>query len=582
MTNSEFEDLVFKHSLFNASQHAGKANLGSIINKIIAEKPELKSDIKNLMNEIKPIVEKINSMSPEKQIELLQNDFPDMKSETKNTEKFPLPSLPNFNSYEKIITRFSPNPNGHLHIGHVKALRLDFRYAQKHSGKLFLRFDDTNPYAAKTEFYNQILENLDWMGIKPDQITYASDYLDEIYKIATQMFHDNHLYVCECDFDTIKINRFKKQFCEHHLSTNSNKQLSDFFSGISNMKEGNSVVRFKGNMKSDNTVMHDPIMLRLIDASDHPRTGNKYNIWPTYDFAAPITDCLEGVSHALRSKEFELRDELYNEITQILFDQGKVKSMPSLVSFSRLSMKGSPTSKSSISNLITDGIVTGWDDIRLVTLSALQKRGFIPKGISDFVDSLGLSKSESSPDFELLASFNRKARDKSDKRYFFVPNPVKLQINNVPIKSITLNHHPTENLGNRTIELSDEFYVSHDDVDSLNAGDEIRLMDLFNIKIIEKTNTITADYTSTKPLSNLKKIQWVSHDGIDFNLLIPDNEKYTIASDGSFEFLPDSLTTRNGIAESHCKTLTEGDMLQFNRIGFCRVVSENSAILSHK
>ena len=576
MTNSEFEDLVLKHSLFNASQHAGRANLGSIINKIIAEKPELKSDIKNLMNEIKPIVEKINSMSPEKQIELLQKDFPNMKSKTKHDEKYPLPSLPNFNSYEKIITRFSPNPNGHLHIGHVKAFRLDLRYAQKHSGKLFLRFDDTNPIAIKTEFYNEILENLDWMGIIPDQITYTSDYLDEIYEIATQMFYDNHLYICECESDLIKNNRLKKQTCEHSLSDNSDKQISDFFSS-----RINGVVRFKGDMKSDNTAMRDPIMLRLV-VGEHPRTGKKYNIWPTYDLAAPITDCLEKVSHALRSKEFELRDELYNEITQILSNQGKVKSRPSLVSFSRLSMKGSPTSKSNIKSLLDKGQIDNWHDIRLVTLSALHKRGFIPEGISNFVDSLGLSKSESSPDFELLASFNRKARDKSDKRYFFVPNPVKLQINNVPIKSITLNHHPTENLGNRTIELSDEFYVSHDDVDSLNAGDEIRLMDLFNIKIIEKTNTITADYTSTKPLSNLKKIQWVSHDSIDFNLLIPDNEKYTVASDGSFEFLPDSLTTRNGIAESHCKTLTEGDMLQFNRIGFCRVISENSAILSHK
>tara|TARA_B100001750_G_scaffold80504_1_gene63994 strand:+ start:1593 stop:3323 length:1731 start_codon:yes stop_codon:yes gene_type:complete len=576
LTNSEFEDLVFKHSLFNASQHGGKANLGSIINKIIAEKPELKSDIKNLMNEIKPIVEKINSMSPEKQIELLQKDFPNMKSKTKHDEKFPLPSLPNFNSYEKIITRFSPNPNGHLHIGHVKAFRLDLRYAQKHSGKLFLRFDDTNPVAIKTEFYNEILENLDWMGIIPDQITYTSDYLDEIYKIATQMFYDNYLYICECESDLIKKNRLKKQTCEHSLSDNSDKQISDFLSS-----RINGVVRFKGNMKSDNTAMRDPIMLRLV-VGEHPRTGKKYNIWPTYDLAAPITDCLEKVSHALRSKEFELRDELYNEITQILSNQGKVKSRPSLVSFSRLSMKGSPTSKSNIKSLLDKGQIDNWHDIRLVTLSALHKRGFIPEGISNFVDSLGLSKSESSPDFELLASFNRKARDKSDKRYFFVPNPVKLQINNVPTKSITLNHHPTENLGNRTIELSDEFYVSHDDVNLLNAGDEIRLMDLFNIKILEKANTITADYTSTKPLSNLKKIQWVSHDGIDFNLLIPDNEKYTIASDGSFEFLPDSLTTCNGLAESHCKNLTEGDMLQFNRIGFCRVVSENSAILSHK
>ena len=576
MTKSEIEELVFKHSLFNASQHEGKANLGSVINKIIAEKPELKSDIKNLMNKIKPIIEKINSMSPDEQIKLLQKDFPDMKSETKNTEKFSLPSLPNFNSYETIVTRFSPNPNGHLHIGHVKAFRLDFRYTQKHAGKFFLRFDDTNPVAIKTEFYNEILENLDWMGIKPDQITYASDYLDEIYKIATQMFRDNHLYICECKSDMIKNNRLKKQICEHNLSDNSDKHISDFLSS-----RISGVVRFKGDMKSNNTTMRDPIMLLSVD-EEHPRTGKKYSIWPTYDLAAPITDCLEGVSHALRSKEFELRDELYNEITQILSDQGKVKSRPSLVSFSRLSMKGSPTSKSNIKSLIDKGQIDNWHDIRLVTLSALHKRGFIPEGISNFVDSLGLSKSESSPDFELLASFNRKARDKSDKRYFFVPNPIKLKVNNIPIKSVTLKHHPTENLGDRTIDISDEFFVSPDDIDSLNEGDEVRLMDLFNIKIINKSSTVTAEYTSTEPISSLKKIHWVAHDGINFNLLIPDNEKYTVSSDGSFEFLPDSLTTHSGIAESKCKNLSEGDMLQFNRIGFCRVISADSAILSHK
>ena len=576
MTKSEIEELVFKHSLFNASQHDGKANLGSVINKIIAEKPELKSDIKNLMNKIKPIIEKINSMSPDEQIKLLQKDFPDMKSETKNTEKFPLPSLPNFNSYETIITRFSPNPNGHLHIGHVKAFRLDFRYTQKYSGKLFLRFDDTNPVAIKTEFYNEILENLDWMGIKPDQITYASDYLDEIYKIATQMFRDNHLYICACKSDMIKNNRLKKQICEHNLSDNSDKQISDFLSS-----RISGVVRFKGDMKSNNTTMRDPIMLRSVD-EEHPRTGKKYSIWPTYDLAAPITDCLEGVSHALRSKEFELRDELYNEITQILSDQGIVKSRPSLVSFSRLSMKGSPTSKSNIKSLIDKGQIDNWNDIRLVTLSALHKRGFIPEGISNFVDSLGLSKSESSPDFELLASFNRKARDKSDKRYFFVPNPIKLKVYDIPIKSVTLKHHPTENLGDRTIDISDEFFVSPDDIDSLNEGNEVRLMDLFNIKITNKSSTVTAEYTSTKPISSLKKIHWVAHDGINFNLLIPDNEKYTVSSDGSFEFLPDSLTTHSGIAESQCKNLSEGDMLQFNRIGFCRVISADSAILSHK
>ena len=576
MVNSEIEELVFKHSLFNASQHAGKANLGSIINKLIAEKPELKSDIKNLMNEIKPIIENVNSMSPEEQIELLNKDFPDMKSEPQITEKFPLPSLPNFASYSTIITRFSPNPNGYLHIGHVKAFRLDYRYTQKYSGKLFIRFDDTNPVAIEQKYYDKIIDNLTWMGIKPDKITYASDYLDKIYEIATKMFHDGHLYICECNSDIIKNNRFKKQICEHNLSDSSTQQLSDFFSSSID-----AVVRFKGNMESDNTAMRDPIMLRSVN-ENHPRTGSKYHIWPTYDLAAPITDCLEEVSHALRSKEFELRDELYNKITQIIFDQGKIKYRPSLVSFSRLSMKGSPTSKSNIKSLIDRGQIKNWHDVRLVTLSALHKRGFTPKGISNFVDSLGLSKSESSPDFELLSSFNRKARDKFDKRYFFVPNPIKLQINNIPMKSVTLKHHPTENLGDRTIEISDEIYVSQNDINPLHEGDEIRLMDLFNIKIINKTNTIKADYISTEPLSTLKKIQWVSNDGIDFNLLVPDNTKYKINSDNSFEFLTDSLTTLSGIAESQCKNLSEGDMIQFNRIGFCRVISNQSAILSHK
>ena len=196
---------------------------------------------------------------------------------------------------------------------------------------------------------------------------------------------------------------------------------------------------------------------------------------------SPIIDCLQGVTHVLRSKEFELRNELYDEITKIVFEQGNIQTRPSLMNFSRVLMKGSPTSKSVINTLIEKGQIKEWNDPRLVTISALRRRGFVVEGINNFIDSLGLSKSESSPSLELVASFNRKARDKTDKRYFFVKDPIKLIVTNVPIQSVTLKHHPTENLGSRTINISDEFWVSIDDLNNSNSGDVIRLMDLFNI-----------------------------------------------------------------------------------------------------
>ena len=549
------------------------------MSKMIAEDPTLKSDIEQLISEIKPILNQINSMSQNEQIKNFQKDFPNIKTSTRKDEKFSLPALPNFSAYEKIITRFSPNPNGYLHIGHVKAFRLNARYAEQHSGKLYLRFDDTNPDAVDNSFYKIIKDNLVWMGIKFDQTSYSSDYLPQIHEITKKMLIDNYLYICECKHVIIKTNRLKKQECEHRNTVNNNKKIEKFFSSPELF---NVIIRFKGDMNSDNTAMRDPTMMRIID-SPHPRQGTKYRIWPTYDLAAPIIDCIEQVTHVLRSKEFELRNELYDKITEIVFDQGEIKTRPSLMNFSRVLMKGSPTSKSVINALIENGQIKEWNDPRLVTISALRRRGFVVKGINDFVDSLGLSKSESSPGLELVASFNRKARDKTDKRYFFVKDPIKLKITNVPIRSVTLKHHPTENLGSRTIIISDEFWVSSEDLSNSSEGEVIRLMDLFNIKIKKKTKMIIeADFASRKPIPKVKKIHWVATDGIPFKLRIPDNNEFFINSDGSFQFKDESDKTYDGFAENSCKSLLKGELIQFNRIGFCRVDSPNLAILSHK
>ena len=571
--------MIFKHSLLNAIQHNGEAELGAVINKMIAEDSTLKSDIKQLISEIKPILNQINSMSQNEQIKNFQKDFPNTKTSTKKDEKFLLPDLPNFATYEQIITRFSPNPNGYLHIGHVKAFRLNARYADQHSGKFLLRFDDTNPNVVDDAFYKIIEDNLAWMGFKFDKISYSSDYLPQIYEITKKMIIDNYFYICECAPEIIKTNRLKKQECEHRNTVNHSKKIEKFFSSP---ELSNIIIRFKGDMNSDNTAMRDPTMMRIIN-SPHPRKGTEYRIWPTYDLAAPIIDCLEKVTHVLRSKEFELRNELYDKITKIIFDQGKVKTRPSLVNFSRVLMKGSPTSKSVINNLIEKGQITEWNDPRLVTISALRRRGFVVEGINNFVDSLGLSKSESSPSMELIASFNRKARDKNDKRYFFVKDPIKLKITNVPIHSVTLKHHPTENLGSRTIMVSDEFWVSSEDLSNSSEGEVIRLMDLFNIEIKKKTKMIIeADFDSRKPIPKVRKIHWVAIDGIPFKLRIPNNDEFFINSDGSFQFKDESDEIYDGFAETSCESLRTGELIQFNRIGFCRVDSPNLAILSHK
>ena len=579
MTSSKLRRLALKHSLLNAIQHNGEAELGAVINKMIAEDSALKSDIKQLISEIKPILKQINSMNQNEQLKNFEKDFPNITTSTRKEEKFLLPVLPNFADYEKIITRFSPNPNGYLHIGHVKAFRLNERYTRQHSGKLLLRFDDTNPNAVDNAFYKIIKDNLDWMEIKFDEISYASKYLPSIYEITKKMLIDNYLYICECEPDIIRTNRLKKQECEHRDTVNTDETIEKFFSSAD---LSNIIIRFKGDMKSDNSAMRDPTMMRIIK-TPHPKTATKHWVWPTYDLAAPIIDCLQEVSHVLRSKEFELRNELYNEITKIVFDQGKIKTRPSLINFSRVLMKGSPTSKSVINTLIENGQIKDWNDPRLVTISALRRRGFVVEGINNFVDSLGLSKSESSPSLELVASFNRKARDKTDKRYFFVKDPIKLKITNVPKKSVTLKHHPTENLGSRTIMISDEFWVSEADLRNSSEGEVIRLMDLFNIKIQKKTKMIIeSDFDSEKPLDRIRKIHWVTADGIPFKLRVPNNDEFSINSDGSFQFKNESDKTYNGFAENSCQSLQVGDLIQFNRIGFCRIDSPNLAILSHK
>jgi glutamyl-tRNA synthetase len=479
-----------------------------------------------------------------------------------------------------VVTRFPPEPNGYPHIGHAKAVIIDDEYARMYNGKLILRFDDTNPMNEKLEYYEAIKNDLEWLGIKPDIIKNTSDDILILHEYGKKLTRNGDAYVCTCDSNKIHKLRMQQLECSCRVnidnSINNLERLDKIFDGTYHQNE--AIIRFKGNMQDKNTVMRDPTLFRIIEAP-HPLLGDKVQIWPTYDFAAPVEDSLDGVSHALRTKEYELRNTLYVSI----LDRLKLRR-PLVVEFSRLEFENMPVSKRKIKQLLDEGAITSWDDPRLLTLSAMRKRGFEPKAIRSFVLSLGLTLAETKPPFKALESMNRKIIDPLSIRLFFVKDPIMLTVDGAKNMKVTLDNHPTNNLGTREVEVSTVFYISRDDANLLAEGEQVRLMELYNIKIdrivVEpgKNKAIIASYLNNEIFRNMKKIQWVSDKSMTkYNILIP----YELYQNNKFN--PRSLESAEGLAEAFVLRLKPHALVQFIRFGFC--ITENnksSAIFIHR
>ncbi|MBI2125779.1 MAG: glutamate--tRNA ligase [Thaumarchaeota archaeon] len=567
---NDLKRAIVKHALVNAFRHEGKADVGAVLGKVLGENPELKQRVKELMSQIRSMVQEVNSLSIGKQTKKLQDEFPDAYAELfeKKEEIKTFPPLPDA-EHGKVVTRFPPEPNGFPHIGHAKALFINYEYAKMYSGKFILRFDDTNPAAEKLEYYDAFSKGLEWLGIKPDTVKKTSDDMEIFYDYAKKLIKAGYLYVCQCDPETVKQNRGLAKECGHR-NIPAEDALQRWERMFSEFEEGDAIVRFKGDMVAANTVMRDPTMFRIVDA-EHPLKGTKYRVWPTYDFVAPIEDSKDGVTHALRAKEYELRDDLYYR----MLEAAKLRK-PKLVEFSRLSLRGTPVSKRKIKPLVEQGLVDGWSDPRLPTLLGLRRRGILPEAIKEFVTSLGVSKSESEPTWDLLEAVNRKLVDPIAKRYFFVPDPVPLEVVDAPALQLKLKLHPDKNLGERNVATGKEFLISAKDVEALKEGDTVRLMELFNIKISRKNGEVTGKFAGMEVTASSKKIQWVTKDSMPFTVKIPGplyiDEVYN----------KDSLQIVKGLAESACKSLPIGEIIQFIRFGFCRVDAPQVCILAHK
>ncbi len=535
---SRLKESIRKWVLKNAIDHDGKAVVGAIIPKLIGENKELKNKVKELVPLIKEEVEKVNKMSMDDQIKELKDLAPEL---LEKKEQQLLPDLPHG---KEVRMAFLPEPSKHLHIGHAKACIMNYYYARKYNGKFFIRFEDSNPEKAKLEFYDSILEDLKWLGVDWDEVHYISDYFDVMLEDIKGLIERDKAYVCTCDVETIREGRRLKKACPCRSNTKEEnlKRYERMLEG--KYSEGEAIVRLKIDMAHKNAAMRDPAIARII-LTPHPRTGSKYKVYPLYDFATAYMNGIEKLTHRIRSKEFELKKELQDYIHD-LFGIKK----PFIFEIGRFNLEGKIASGRQIRELVESGEVSSWDDPRLTTLKAYKRRGFQPQAIFNFILQTGLSKAEAHVSEDVLAAENRKIIDPIAKRYFFVHDPVTLELTNIPENyEVEVPLHPDKNLGVKTYAIKNGDKVLIERRDYIN-GKTVRLKDLMNIEIKGKTGK----YIGNEIVKDMSKIHWVL-----------DSKKVKVVV-----VMPDA-SELEGYAEEYVLDLKVDDVIQFERFGFVRV-----------
>ena len=503
--------------------------------------------------------------------------------------------------YTHVQTRFPPEPNGYLHIGHAKAIQIDFSTAEKYGGTCNLRLDDTNPSKEDVEYVDAIKEDIEWLGYKWDKVLYASSYFDFIYECAIKLIEMGKAYVCDLTADEIREYRgtltepgknspYRERSIEENLDLF--KRMTD-----GEFPDGARVLRAKIDMAAPNINMRDPVIYRIAHVSHH-QTGDKWCVYPMYDFAHPISDTREGVTHSLCSLEFENHRPLYDWFLRELGFETPSRQ----IEFARLNLNYCLTSKRKCLQLVNEGIVDGWNDPRMVTISGMRRRGYPAEAIRDFISRVGVSKAYSVVDFGLLEACVRDSLGANAPRAMAVLNPLKVIIDNYPedlIEEIELpvNQDKPE-MGTRTIRFSKEIFVEKEDFMieppkkyfRLFPGNEVRLRGAYFVKCVgydtDENGEVTAVHCTYDPESkggnspDGRKVKgtlhWVSaKNSIDFEARLYDrlfvNPNPSDESTGSFKdnLNPESLTILSGCKlEDGIENLKVGDTFQFMRQGY--------------
>ena len=514
-----------------------------------------------------------------------------------------------------VHTRFPPEPNGYLHIGHAKSILLNSGLAQKYNGKFNLRFDDTNPTKEKTEFVEAIKEDIKWLGADwEDRLFFASDYFDQMYEAAVKLIKKGKAYVSDLSADEIREYRgtLTEPGKEDPAGSRSVEENLALFEDMKNGKfaDGEKVLRARIDMTSSNINMRDPVIYRVAHMTHH-RTGDKWCIYPMYDFAHPLEDAIEGITHSICTLEFEDHRPLYNwVIDEVGKDMipDKDEMPPRQIEFAKLYLTNVVTGKRYIKRLVEEGIVDGWDDPRLVSIAALRRRGFTPESIKMFVELCGVSKANSSVDYAMLEYCIREDLKMKRPRMMAILDPVKVVIDNYPEGETeyleVVNNLENEELGVRKVPFSRELYIDREDFMEeppkkyfrMFPGNEVRLMNAYfvtcNSFVKDENGVVTEIHCTYDPASKggnspdgrkvKGTIQWVSAAQavpaeIRLYENIVDEEKGVYNEDGSLNLNPNSLTVlKNCVVEENLKDAKAYDSFQFVRQGFFCVDAKDS------
>lgn len=553
----ELEEIARKYALKNAVDHGGECNPGAVIGKIFAEEEfENKGEVTQAAQKV---CQEVNELSAEEQEEELEAyEFEEKEKE----EHDPIPDL-DVDEDEEVVVRFAPNPNGPPHIGHARGMTINGELRDKYDGKLILRYDDTDPVTKRplADAYEMYEEDYTWLGYNPDEIRYSSKNFDTYIEYAEKLIEMGKAYVCKCSQEQGHEYREKGEACPHR--DQSAEENMDLWKQMRNgdLDEGEATLKIKTDMQHKNPAIRDFVAFRIIDDADHPITGDKYRVWPLLDFQGAIEDHVMGTTHIVRGKELRASTKRQKYIYDYLGWE-----YPDIRYWGNVKISGfeAPVSTSTLTEMMENGELDGWDDPRAPTIRALRKRGFQPEALQNFYIEMGVSEKDIEASTETLESHNRKIVDKEAERRFFVKNPIELEVSGVP-EDVTphMARHPDHDWGTRSFELDREdgkvtVMVEEDDLED----GFLRLKGLCNIEIEgEKAEFREGDHTKALE-KDADIVHWAPSHAKEARVFMPDgHEVEGLIEPSSFE---------------------NDEVYQFERFGFVRCEEPSEFYFSHE
>ncbi len=539
--SDEKRKIIRKFALRNAVKFDGEGTAGAVMGKVMGESEELREDPAGTQELVDEIVEEVNQLSLEEQKSELEELMPEFFEEDEDEEENRLPEL----EAEDVKMRMAPYPSGPLHIGNARMVILNDEYVKRNDGTLVLFYDDTIGSEAKKplpEAYDMIKDGLEWLDVEWHETYYKSKRMDKYYKYGREIIEMGEAYVCECEQETLSDMREEGKECDHRdRSVEKNLELWEkMLNG--EMDEGDAVVRLKTDMQHPDPAFRDRVLFR-ISKNEHPRVGHEYSVWPLLEFSWAIDDHLLGMTHILRGKDLVIEDRMEEYIWD-LFGWEK----PEFLHYGMLRLEDVKLSKSEFQSKVASGEFDGWEDPRTWSMQALRRRGIQPEAIRDFILEFGMSETDIEVAPSKLYSKNREIIDSDSNRYFFIPDPVQIELEGdmEPGVAKVARHPDHSDRGYRKIETRRKVYIPRKEWEE-NQGEEIRLKNFCNIELEDEKGKVTGFENK-----DILKIQWLCK-GINVSVERLDS------------------TLEKGLGEKNLKETEVGDMIQFERYGFVKI-----------